>query len=90
MRNWNYVVWPGWILLFLALELSGLWGLTPWTTLSEFSWKLESEHWLIHAMFFGFLIGLCIHIVFKGPMWSTQLLGLVIALGAHLVNKSWP
>lgn len=88
--KWNYLVWPGWVGLFLVLELTGLFRLTPWTTLSEFSWHLEDEHWLIHAMFFGFLLGLSIHIVFKGEMWKTQLLGLAVALLAHYVNKGWP
>ena len=88
--RWDYVVWPLWIGLFLVLELSGLWRLTPWTTLSEFSWHLEDEHWLVHALFFGFLIGLVIHIVFRGPMWKTQLTGFVIALLAHFINSRWP
>jgi len=88
--KWNYVVWPGWVALFLILELSGLWGWTPWTTLSEFSWHLEDEHWVIHALFFGFLLGLAMHIVFKGEMWKTQLAGLVFAFLVHFVNSRWP
>jgi len=65
-------------------------GLTPWTTLSEFSWHLEDEHWIIHALFFGFLLGLAMHIVFKGEMWKTQLAGLVFAFLVHFVNNRWP
>ena len=88
--KWSYAVWGGWVLLFLLLELPGDWRWVPWVTLSETSWDLEAKNWLIHALFFGFLIGLAIHIVFKGPMWRTQLLGLAAALLTHYVNARWP
>ena len=88
--RWNWIIWTTWICFFLVFELTAVFSVTPWTTLSEFSWRLEDEHWLIHALFFGFLIGLVIHIVFRGPMWRTQLTGLVIALLAHFINARWP
>ena len=88
--RWTYGVWGAWMVLFLLLELPGNWRWVPWVTLSETSWRLEAEHWLIHAIFFGFLIGLLIHIVFKGDMLKTQIAGLVIALLAHFINSNWP
>lgn len=88
--KYSYLIWGAWGALFLVLELVGLWRLAPWVTLSETSWKLEAEHWLIHALFFGFLLGLLMHIVFKGEMWKTQLAGIVFALLVHYVNNRWP
>lgn len=86
---WSYVVWGLWILLFLALELPGDWRWVPWVTLSETSWHLEAYSWAIHAVFFGFLIGLCIHIVFHGPLWRSELVGMLVSFGLHLVNRHW-
>ena len=86
----SYGVWAAWILLFVALELPGWFRWSPWVTLSETSWHAEATYWPVRVLLFGFLIGLVTHIVFHGAMWRTQMLGLVVSLAAHLVDKHWP
>jgi hypothetical protein len=83
---WCYIVWSAWIVLFLGLELSGLWRLTPWVTLSETSWHLEETYRWFYIAFAGFLIGLTVHIVMHVPFWRAMLFGFGVAILAHVLN----
>lgn len=42
--NWttSAIVWLGLGGLFLVLELTGYWHITPWSTLSDYIWHLEA------------------------------------------------
>ena len=65
--EWSLLVWAGWLLLFLALELPALFNKVPWESLSSTSWTLEDD-W--HPLQFVFMFGLAVllvHIVAKWP-----------------------
>ncbi|HZT91248.1 MAG TPA: hypothetical protein VFA05_04335 [Gaiellaceae bacterium] len=87
---WSYGVWAGWLFAFLALELAGLWRVVPWVTLSETSWHAERTYPVLYVALCGFLIGLNLHIVLRVSLWRAVLFGLVVAAGAHLLNRAWP
>jgi hypothetical protein len=79
-------VWAGWLLLFLALELSAFFGLAPWQTLSGTAWMNEKMYPILRTILFGFLIGLAVHIRFTTGLWRTTLGGIIIAL---VLNVLW-
>jgi hypothetical protein len=79
-------VWAGWLLLFLALELSAFFGLAPWGTLSSTAWLNEKMYPILRTVLFGFLIGLAVHIRFTTGLWRTTLGGMLIAL---VLNYLW-
>lgn len=87
---WSYIVWGGWVLLFLALEIPGNWRWVPWVTLSETSQRLEDHSVAIKILAFALLVMLVAHIVFRGSFLRASLFGIVVAVAAHFVNKHWP
>lgn len=87
---WSYGVWVAWLVLFLLLELPGEFRWTPWVTLSETSWHAEHTYPAVRILLDAFLVGLTLHIVFEITLWKAELYGLVVAVGAHLLNKHWP
>lgn len=65
--DWSLVVWGAWLLLFLGLELSAVFGLSPWQTLSSTAWRAET---LVRLLRWVFLVGLAVlmvHIVARWP-----------------------
>lgn len=86
----SYIAWGLWGLGFLLIEFLGEFRVFGWVTLSETSWALEAKSWLLHALFFGFLVGLLIHIVYKTEFWKALVVGWIVALLAHFLNKRWP
>ena len=89
MKSWNasYVVWVAWLVLFLVLELTPyVWAGCPWTRLSDTSWHAERSYPVVRAIMLGFLVGLCIHIVYRVPMLQAQVFGLAFSLLTHLVH----
>lgn len=79
-------IWAGWLLLFLALELTAFFGVAPWGTLSGTAWANETAYPILRTVLFGFLIGLAVHIRFETGLWRTTLGGIVIAL---ILNVLW-
>lgn len=61
------IVWLGWFGAFVVLELLGYWRLTPWTTLSEFCWQLESYWRGAPFIFYMGLSILAVHIALRWP-----------------------
>lgn len=88
IQFWNVraseIYWSLWIALgFLVPEvLAGL-HLIPMMTLSRTSWFEESRWEVMRTILFGFLIGLCIHIVFRTGLWKTEAASLAFAFLAH-------
>lgn len=80
------IIWAGWLLLFLGLELAGFFGVAPWGTLSSTAWANEQEYPILRTILLGFLIGLAVHIRFETGLWRTTLGGTLIALA---VNALW-
>lgn len=85
-RSISDIVWAGWLLLFLGLELAGYFRVAPWVTLSETAWGNEKEYPILRTILLGFLIGLAVHIRFETGLWRTTLGGTLIALA---VNALW-
>lgn len=65
--DWDIAIWGAWFLLFLVFELSAVFLNTPWTTLSTFSWKLESLSDVAKVVFLAGLVVLTVHIVAHWP-----------------------
>lgn len=65
--GWSAAVWLGWLALFLVLELLGYWHVTPWSTLSEWTWTLEGA-WspFRFVVLFGLAV-LLVHLVSRWP-----------------------
>lgn len=80
------IVWAGWLLLFLVLELSAFFRVAPWDTLSSTSWLNEKQYPVLKTVLFGFLIGLAVHIRFSTGLWRTTVGGVLIAL---VLNYLW-
>lgn len=76
-------VWAGWLCLFLVLELTGFFHVTPWNTLSSTAWANEERYPILRTILLGFLIGLAVHIRFQTGLWRTTLAGTVIALAVN-------
>lgn len=84
--NWSYLVWSLWLLEFLVLELSGLWRIVPWVTLSETSWHAEDTYRVLYVVLCGFLLGLTVHIISHVSFWRAMVFGLAVAALAHFLN----
>jgi hypothetical protein len=80
------LVWAGWLLLFLVLELTAVFKVAPWVTLSETSWLNEKQYPILRTILFGFLLGLGVHIRFQTGLWRTTLGGMMIAV---ILNYLW-
>lgn len=64
------LIWWGWFLVFLVLELPAARGWVPWTTLSQYIWGLEGRwRWFGYAVAAGFTI-LIVHLVVKKFAWQ--------------------
>lgn len=65
--TWTYLIWGGWLALFLVLELLAVFHAVPWVPLSDMAWHLER---LSDVFRWVFLIGLAVlmtHIVTGWP-----------------------
>lgn len=98
MTRWvaSYAVWSAWLVLFLVLELMGLWRVGPWVTLSETSWHAqETYRWLVIPLF-GFIMGLSVHIGLRlagthVTLWRATLFGVIVAGALHwLISPALP
>lgn len=94
MTRWTYgyLYWGAvWLLAgFLAAELAGFWALAPWPTLSETVWHALASYSWVKPPLFATLIFLFAHFFYHRPIVASLLFGLVVAVGAHLLDKSWP
>lgn len=63
----SYVIWGIWVLTFLVFEFSGLFGWTPWHTLSETVWSLENINRWVRVLALCGLVILTTHIVARWP-----------------------
>lgn len=65
------MVWLSWFGLtfgsWLLLELLGYWHMTPWTTLSEYIWSLETSAGLLRFLLFFGLSVLAAHLATRWP-----------------------
>ena len=65
------VVWLTWFAAafgsWLVLELLGYWHATPWSTLSEFIWSLETQAGILRWLLFGGLAILAAHLATRWP-----------------------
>lgn len=61
------IVWGSWLLLFLVLELLGLYRVFPWVTLSETVWDLEAKYRILACLIAGGLFVLTLHLAFRWP-----------------------
>jgi hypothetical protein len=66
MSPWD-LVWLGWMLLFVALELPAIANKTPWVTLSQVAWWTENRAWPMRLVFLFGLALLISHIVAGRP-----------------------
>lgn len=88
---WGYLYWgAGWIFCgFLIAELAGYFRVAPWPTFSETVWHAET-HPLVAPVVFAALVALIAHFLYHRPLWHSVAFGLLVAVGAHLADKSWP
>lgn len=88
--TWGYLMWgAGWIGAFLLLELTGYWHKAPWPTLSETVW--HSEHYQFAGpVVFATLVALIAHFLYHRPLWHSVMFGVLVAIGAHIANHTWP
>lgn len=76
--------WGVWIFgMFLIPELLGWERVAPWLTLSETAWWIEKAAPVMRSVFFGFLIGLAVHIRFQTRFGHAEAGGILIALIVH-------
>lgn len=81
----SQVIWSGWLLLFLFLEL-GLaiaWGNI--FTLSKTSGIEEHRFPILKTLLLGFLLGLAVHIRWQTPLWRTEILSMIAATAIDLI-----
>lgn len=89
---WSAVYWYGaWLGVgFLAAELLGYVGVAPWGTLSETVWRSENISPVVAVLIFSTLLFLGAHFLYHRPIWASIAFGLIVAVTAHLIDKSWP
>lgn len=89
---WGYGVWSGWLLLFLVLELASkdVFGLAPWPSLSATVWHAIHTYPLVGYALFGFLFGLVAHFFLERNLAWCVLYGIVVSVGAHLLDSRLP
>lgn len=89
---WGYLYWFGfWLgVAFLAAELAGFWRVAPWPTLSETVWHSEQASAVVAILIFATLVFLGAHFLYHRPLWQSVTFGLVVAVGAHLLDKHLP
>lgn len=82
------LVWIGFLLIFLLLELPAkdVGGLWPWNSLSQTSWMNEQSYPWLRTILFGFLVGLAVHIRFTTGLFRATIGGVLLALA---VNYLW-
>lgn len=80
--------WGIWLAIFLLLELPAAFGWTPWRTLSETSWFVESWWEPVRIILEVFLAVLLLHICFKLSAGALIFVTVVaaIAVVVHLVG----
>lgn len=90
--GYGYLYWGvGWLLIgFLAAELAGYFNVAPWPTLSATVWRSEAVSPVVAVLIFALLVTLTCHFLYHRPLWASVLFGLVVSVGAHLVNRAWP
>lgn len=85
----SYSVWAGWLVLFLALELLGLFRVFGWVTFSETVWVAE-RYPLVAPLVFATLLALIAHFLYHRPLWASVLFAVLVAAAAHLCDHRWP
>ncbi len=65
--SWTYIVWGGWLGLFLILELLAVFHVVPWVPLSDMAWQLEKVSVAFKWLFLVGLALLLVHIVAGWP-----------------------
>lgn len=90
--TWGYIYWGAiWLLLgFLLPELLGEFRVAPWRTLSETVWHSESTYWFVAPALFATFIALSFHFFYRRGLGWSILIGVALALAAHLVDKKIP
>lgn len=90
LRN-SEIYWGIWIFaLFLLPEVLAHFGILPMMTLSRTSWDEEGRFPIVRTILFGFLIGLCIHIVFRTNLITTEVGALAFAFLTHWAWATLP
>lgn len=87
--GWGYLIWTGWLLLFGGLEAAGYLRVGPWPTFSWTVWRAET-HPLVAPFVFATLVTLILHFLYHRPLWHAAVFALVVAAGAHLLDRAWP
>lgn len=64
--TWSYVAYGSWIAIWAVLELLGLSGRVPWSTLSSTAWSLDRSRWWARLLFAVGLSLLTVHIAAPG------------------------
>jgi hypothetical protein len=65
--NWSAIVWLTWLGSFVVLEGAAISGRVPWTTLSVYTWMLESTDGVVRWVLLIGLAALLTHLVAKWP-----------------------
>jgi type II secretory pathway component PulF len=89
---YGYIYWGAfWLLLaFLIPELLAVYKVAPWPTFSATTVHATKTYpWVAYAVL-GVLIGLGTHFLAGRHLWPSLVFGVVVSVGAHLLNKAWP
>lgn len=87
--HWGYLIWAGWIVAFLALELTGYFRVAAWPTFSETVWGAESYPF-VKLIVFAVLLALIAHFLYHRPLWHSVGFALVVAVAAHVFDRHLP
>ena len=88
--TWSYLIWGlRWLLLgFLVFELAAkdVTGIAPWMSLSK-TWEHAIDGYpLIGPLTFATFVFLCVHWIYRHPIWQSVLYGLIVAGVAHWLD----
>lgn len=89
---WGYVWWGAvWLAgVFLIAELAAFYGLAPWPTLSSTVWHaLRTYPWLREPVF-ATIVFLTVHFLYHRPLLVSIAFGLIVAYGAHSIDRALP
>jgi hypothetical protein len=89
---WGYSIWGGkWLLVdFLVYELLGFFGVAPWPTLSETIWHVTRTYpWTVEPIF-ATIVFLTVHFLYHRPILISIAFGLIVAYGAHTLDRALP
>lgn len=89
---WGYIYWGAiWLLIgFLLPELLGEYRVAPWRTLSETVWHSERTYPFVAPALFATFIALSLHFFYHRRLEWSVIVGLALAMAAHLIDKRIP